>query len=437
VEPTRFGDLERRRVSRRFEADCERLRPLGEAYVLRRFRGSLNRADAEDAVSDVLLRLHRLHTEGRPPRNLRATFFTSVRNAAIDQLRSRGAKPTVGLEVLMERPADGESPGDYAESREDVARMQEALARMRPRYREAVLLRYGIGLTVPEIAKHKGMTVTAAKKLVVRATAQAKDRVLEVTSPEHCDELQRFAREGVIERQLSGADQDGVALFEKHVAHCGHCRRFLSELNGALHDLGSGALVSTVTADQLTGTTGIADQIVQLPHGVAEGIGSASEKVRLAGFKVTNALQGSDAAAGGALAGTGQKIAAVCATGATAATCVAVGAVPGVSVGDSPPDPVAAPAPVVEAPAEAPTPPTPADSTLSDTQSPTAANPQDTTAANSQENSKPSGQVSSEVGFEAPATAPSSTASGSEFGGAPSGAGGSSAGGGGGEFGGP
>ena len=70
MQSTRLGDLERRRVSRRFEADCQRLRPLGEAYVLRRFRGSLNRADAEDAVSDVLLRLHRLHTQGRPPRNL-------------------------------------------------------------------------------------------------------------------------------------------------------------------------------------------------------------------------------------------------------------------------------------------------------------------------------------------------------------------------------
>ena len=71
--------------ARRFERECERLRPLGEAYVLRRFGGSLNRADAEDAVSDVVIRLHRRMTEGRVPDNLRATFFTSVRNAAIDQ----------------------------------------------------------------------------------------------------------------------------------------------------------------------------------------------------------------------------------------------------------------------------------------------------------------------------------------------------------------
>ena len=44
---------------RRFEQECERLRPLGEAYVMRRFSGALGGADAEDAVAEVIIRLHR------------------------------------------------------------------------------------------------------------------------------------------------------------------------------------------------------------------------------------------------------------------------------------------------------------------------------------------------------------------------------------------
>ena len=93
-----------------FERECERLRPLGEAYLLRRFGGSLNRADAEDAVAEVLIRLHRMAAAGRPPLNLRATFFASVRNQGIDQLRSRAAKPTVALEAAAYAPSLGGAP---------------------------------------------------------------------------------------------------------------------------------------------------------------------------------------------------------------------------------------------------------------------------------------------------------------------------------------
>src|SRR6478672_3296990 len=80
------------------ERELQDLRPLGEAYLVRRFGNSLNRADAEDAVADVVIRLHKRIESGRAPDNLRAAFFTSVRNAAIDHLRSRNAKPTVALE---------------------------------------------------------------------------------------------------------------------------------------------------------------------------------------------------------------------------------------------------------------------------------------------------------------------------------------------------
>src|SRR5215467_570389 len=96
--------------------DLEELRPLGEGYILRHFGHSLGRADAEDAVADVVIRLHRKIETGDPPRNLRATFFTSVRNAAIDQLRSRTAKPTAPLELVADAPAISATPPERVES---------------------------------------------------------------------------------------------------------------------------------------------------------------------------------------------------------------------------------------------------------------------------------------------------------------------------------
>ena len=107
---TILRELPSRRRAAAFERECERLRPLGEAYVLRRFGPSLSRADAEDAVAEVLIRLHRRMEDGEAPRNLRAAFFTSVRNAAVDQLRSRAARPTAPLEAAASAAADGLTP---------------------------------------------------------------------------------------------------------------------------------------------------------------------------------------------------------------------------------------------------------------------------------------------------------------------------------------
>jgi RNA polymerase sigma factor (sigma-70 family) len=238
---------------------------------MRRFGTSLNRADAEDAVSEVLIRLHRRMEQGRPPANLRAAFFTSVRNAAIDTLRSRSAKPTVALEAAINAPTDRAIPDERAVDREDAARLQEALRRMRGNYRETIILRFGYGLTVPEIAEHLGVSLPAAKKLVLRATQQAKAR---------------------------------YATIEGEEAHS------------------FGAAVALIAAATVA-------------------------KLRSAAFKVASALQSAEASTTGMLAGTGQKIAAVCgAATATTATCLVTGIVgPGIGAATAPPSQAPVPPP--------------------------------------------------------------------------------------------
>gem|GEM_PF-3240271 len=167
-----------------FERASRQLRPLGEAYLLRHFGGSLNQADAEDVVAEVLFRIHRKLAAGWVPENLRAVFLASVRNAGIDMLRSRAVRPTVDLNAVIELAAPVSGPGECAVEHEDATRLQEAVGRMRPNYREAILLRFGRGMTVPEIASHLGISLPAAKKLVSRATAQAKKRLVSVEDAE-------------------------------------------------------------------------------------------------------------------------------------------------------------------------------------------------------------------------------------------------------------
>jgi RNA polymerase sigma factor (sigma-70 family) len=322
---------------RRFEQQCDRLRPLGEAFVMRRFSGQLNREDAEDTVSEVVIRLYERAAAGQFPDNARAVFFTSVRNRAIDLLRARGARPSeVELEAASAAETGQPGPEEQAASREEAAVLREAMGRMRSNYREAILLRFGVGMTVPEIAGQKGISLPAAKKLVLNATAQVKDKLLTVTSPEHCDEMQEFGRRRLFEKYATDlATDEEAALLRRHLEHCGHCKSFMAGLTQNLHELASGALVSATAADQLTDRAGIAGHVGNWIGGAQDHAHALSEKARFAALRVSDALPGSDPVASGALAGTGAKIAAVCGAGAaTAATCLATGVVgPGITVG--------------------------------------------------------------------------------------------------------
>ncbi|HET7054196.1 MAG TPA: sigma-70 family RNA polymerase sigma factor [Solirubrobacterales bacterium] len=315
--------------ARRFERECERLRPLGEAYVLRHFGEVLIRADAEDVVAEVLIRVHRYAQEGRPLDNLRAMFFTSVRNATIDLLRSRAARPqTVALEAARETPALAPAPPERAEGHENVVRLQEALARMRDNYRETILLRFGLGLTVPELAAHFGISEAAAKKRVLRAGRQVRKRMAQVEGEEFCPQMRELARGFAFEREAAGlaSAAEGEAL-RAHFSHCGSCRSYLVRLRAELHELGSGALAALIGGERIAGHLELLHRVGHWAGAAADGVQGAFERLRHLALRGTAPFSSGEGAAGAAM-GTGQKIAALCGAGAAAtATCVLSGAV--------------------------------------------------------------------------------------------------------------
>jgi RNA polymerase sigma factor (sigma-70 family) len=412
------GALDIRAVSLRRGRDpgraLQELRPLGEAYLARRFGRSLSRADAEDAVAEVVIRLHRKIEGGQAPRNLRAAFFTSVRNAAIDQLRSRKAKPTVALEAAAETAIETGSPGEEAERREDMTRMQEALGRMRPNYREAIVLRFGVGLTVPEIGERLGISLPAAKKLVLRATEQMRKRVAAIEGHEFCPQMREAAKRSLLAKQLAGLATEGDRrVLKAHFEHCGSCKTFLAELHRNLHDLSGAALLTGIAGPGAERSHPFAP-LAEWLGGGGEAVQGVAQRLRTGAYKATVALQPTDAGGVSALGTTAQKVAALCgAATATAATCVASGVIgPGIDAGaGSQAEPAAnqTPAPVVRE-AEAPRPEVPA-SAPEPANLPQPAADSETGAAQAQPQAapppsesepapSPSEEVSEEFGFE-------------------------------------
>lgn len=167
------------------------LSDVGRAYVLRRFGDKLN-DDAEDIVQDVTLKIIQKRREDIP--NVQAFFFTCLRNACIDRLRSAASKPTVSAENLPEtvkhaarKQMRGNVPrpigddGAPSAEREATARIEkeralEVLATMTKRRQAAVIGRW-CGMTVPQIAEAIGCSLLAAKKAVMRGEGQLRERL--------------------------------------------------------------------------------------------------------------------------------------------------------------------------------------------------------------------------------------------------------------------
>jgi RNA polymerase sigma-70 factor (ECF subfamily) len=114
-----------------------------------------DRAAAEDVVQDVFLRLA---AQRRPPPNVRAWLYASVRNAAVDAARSASRRKRREEAVGAAGPGWFEpAPGDAI----DAAAVQRALAHLPPRQREVVTLRAWSGMTLAEVSQVTGMPVSS------------------------------------------------------------------------------------------------------------------------------------------------------------------------------------------------------------------------------------------------------------------------------------
>jgi RNA polymerase sigma-70 factor (ECF subfamily) len=168
-------------VARTLAGSQDAFRRLVERYqrpvlsVIARMVG--DPALAEDLAQEVFVKAYRkLRTFDRQ-RKLSSWLFKIAHNATLDHLR-RFAPETVSLEATA---ADGESSWEFlaadevdgperrAESSELMARLEAALGRLSPGYREILLLRFGQGLAYHEIAEVTGMAMGTVKVQLHRA----------------------------------------------------------------------------------------------------------------------------------------------------------------------------------------------------------------------------------------------------------------------------
>ncbi len=136
-------------------------------------------ATAEDLAQEAFVKAYRsLHTYDAS-RKLSSWLFKIAHNTTIDHLR-RHVPDTVSLEAPQDEEGRGglaailsdatvEDPAAAAERRDMARSLERAISRLRPEYREAVVLFYLEGATYQEICDVTGLPLGTVKTNLHRA----------------------------------------------------------------------------------------------------------------------------------------------------------------------------------------------------------------------------------------------------------------------------
>ena len=146
---------------RAFDRLYVRFRSLVEHYVRHQL---VDPWQAEEVVQDVFLEIWRIADRFDPQHSAIAWIRTIAQRRAIDRVRKSCADRDRDLRIgARDLDLVDHSSTERAESVLDRAELRRAVRALPDRQREAVVLRYLVGMTGPEVAGSLGVPVGTAK----------------------------------------------------------------------------------------------------------------------------------------------------------------------------------------------------------------------------------------------------------------------------------
>jgi RNA polymerase sigma-70 factor (ECF subfamily) len=140
-----------------------------------------NHHDAEDVSEQVFLQAYRhlpkalAESNGR---SLRPWLIRIAQNLAINLYRDRSRKPVAPLDAAGEFATTHDTE-DLVESREQLDEVLAKVAELPDDRREALIMRFALGMDNGEIARAMGKTEGATKVLLHRAIKQLEQAIAE------------------------------------------------------------------------------------------------------------------------------------------------------------------------------------------------------------------------------------------------------------------
>ncbi len=138
-----------------------------------------NHHDAEDLTEQTFLQAYRhferaqRESDGRP---LRPWLIRIAHNLAANYYRDRSRRPQTNLDdaAIVSAPHDTET---LVEGRQELQAVLEGVSSLPDDRREALIMRFALGMDNREIARALGRTEGATKVLIHRAIRQLEERL--------------------------------------------------------------------------------------------------------------------------------------------------------------------------------------------------------------------------------------------------------------------
>jgi RNA polymerase sigma-70 factor, ECF subfamily len=151
------------------------------------FRMVRDPAAAEDLAQEAFVKAFNAIDSYNPSYKFSSWIFKIANNLAIDRLRKREldtvsihGSPSARSAEEEERTritltSSDENPEEYVQNRELGGRIEEAISKLRPEYRTAVLLRHVEGHSYDEVAEIMEVPLGTVKTYIHRGRAELKD----------------------------------------------------------------------------------------------------------------------------------------------------------------------------------------------------------------------------------------------------------------------
>ena len=175
-------------------------RMLRDVYSYAYYRVG-NHHDAEDLTEQTFLQAYRhferalRESDGRP---LRPWLIRIAHNLAANLYRDRSRRPQSPLEDSTTLPRRTR-PSDWSSGRDELARVLDGVKQLPDDRREALIMRFALGMDNREIARALGRTDGATKVLIHRAISQLEAIVASAARAR----AERRRRRGLLRRALA------------------------------------------------------------------------------------------------------------------------------------------------------------------------------------------------------------------------------------------
>jgi RNA polymerase sigma-70 factor (ECF subfamily) len=149
-----------------------------------------NHHDAEDLTEQAFLQAYRHFERARRESNgrpMRPWLIRIAHNLASNYHRDRSRRPVANIEAI-EPPAHPHSTERVVEGREELRLVIRKLDGLPEDRREALIMRFALGMSNREIARALGRTDGATKVLIHRALKQLEEQIASENEPQDDEE---------------------------------------------------------------------------------------------------------------------------------------------------------------------------------------------------------------------------------------------------------